>query len=177
MWELATTSDGSIAFHRYAVLPRVCRQGRSVPRSCAERGPTPNGKEAPGTGDTLGGRSSTGKIAAHGAPPTYNEARGVAARGAAPIGLVPCRGLLGLGWVPKPRSKDAPATGERPHFVARASLLRLRRSVQAGIGHRGHAHGTGIPGQRQSKRFLFSAKVARTTEKQLAAPFQEPIVP
>jgi len=47
------------------------------------------------------------------------------------IGLVPCRGLLGLEWVSKSRSKDAPATGGRPHFVAGASLLRFPRSGQA----------------------------------------------
>lgn len=37
-------------------------------------------------------------------------------------------------------------------------------------------HSTGTPGQRQSKRLLFPAKAAQTTEKRLAAPYQEPIV-
>ena len=41
----------------------------------------------------------------------------------------------------------------------------------------GTYHSTGIPGQRQSKRPPFPAKVAQTTEKRLAAPCQEPIVP
>ena len=137
MWELETTSDGSTAFHRYAVLPRVCRQGRSVPRSCAERGPTPNGKEAPGTGDTLGGRSLAGE-SRHTVPLPHTMKPGES----------PHAVLLPLGWSP---ARDCWALSGFPNHGVRKLRLRGKaafrsRSILVPVpaGPRRRALGVGV---------------------------------